>query len=267
MRTSTVAATTTAVIATLIVSLAWAAGRTAPSGPVPPPAEGAVTVIELFTSQGCSSCPPADRVLTELGADPAYSGRVVPLAFHVDYWNQLGWADPLSSEDASERQRAYAGAFGTSRIYTPQLVVGGRTECVGSNESAARELIARALGEKPLGTIELALSASAGGVEIEAKATLATGAPRAVLLLAVVESGLVTPIGRGENARRTLANDHVVRRLERLGTVEPGEEASRRTRRIPFDSSWQTGKLSLVAFLQDPESLVILGATTRPLSR
>src|SRR6185295_6297026 len=109
----------------------------------PAPAAGsssAPIVVELFTSQGCSSCPPADRLLSTLRSDP----RVVPLAFHVDYWNYIGWTDPFSSARWSQRQQAYARAFASNRIYTPQLVVNGTSECVGSNEGEGRQRIAKA---------------------------------------------------------------------------------------------------------------------------
>jgi hypothetical protein len=93
-----------------------------------PAPEASPIIIELFTSQGCSSCPPADRLLKRLAGDP----RVIPLSFHVDYWNYIGWTDPFSSKRWSERQQGYARAFRSNRIYTPQLVVSGRTGASGS---------------------------------------------------------------------------------------------------------------------------------------
>ena len=95
-------------------------------------------VVELFTSQGCSSCPPADALIREIAHDPALRGRVIPLAFHVDYWDQLGWRDPFSSAAYSARQADYASkAFHGGDIYTPQMVVNGREALVGSNYRAA----------------------------------------------------------------------------------------------------------------------------------
>lgn len=265
MRSSHAAALVTAAVTTLVVSLVWAATRQTPTGPRPEPAAGAVVILELFTSQGCSSCPPADRVLSALGSDPTLAGRVLPLAFHVDYWNHIGWTDPFSSAAASARQRAYAEAFGTSRIYTPQLVVGGTRECVGSNESAARELIAHALGRPPRGTVALTVKPSGQGFVVTAQASLAAGAPAAELLLAVVESGLETAVPRGENARRRLANDHVVRRFFHLGRLAAGGSKAydQRCERAP---EWRPERLSVVAFLQDPESREILAAGSVALS-
>ncbi len=126
--------------------------RNSASSPAPaaaPPAAGSVAVVELFTSQGCSSCPPADRLLSAIAAEPAFAGKVVPLAYHVDYWNYIGWQDPFSSADWSTRQKQYAQAYDTNRIYTPQLVVNGTDEMTGSEERKVRSAIARALAEVP----------------------------------------------------------------------------------------------------------------------
>ena len=97
-------------------------------------AAGGPVLLELFTSQGCSSCPPADRLLTRLAGDRKLAGQVIPLSFHVDYWDYIGWQDPFASPRWSERQRQYGRAFHSNRVYTPQLVINGRTECVGSQE-------------------------------------------------------------------------------------------------------------------------------------
>ena len=128
----------------LLVLLAAVRGGAAPA-----PETGPI-VIELFTSQGCSSCPPADRLLSRLASDPKLAGRVIPLAFHVDYWNYIGWQDPFSSPRWSERQRSYGRTFRSNRIYTPQLVVGGRTDCVGSQEGEVMKKIGEALASPAL---------------------------------------------------------------------------------------------------------------------
>ncbi|HYG65894.1 MAG TPA: DUF1223 domain-containing protein, partial [Thermoanaerobaculia bacterium] len=134
----------------------------------------APVIVELFTSQGCSSCPPADRLLTRLGGDPGLAGRVIPLAFHVDYWNHIGWTDPFSAKRWSERQQAYARAFKANRIYTPQLVVNGRTEGVGSHEPRVRKQIADALAREPAGRVSLGVETPAAGqVRVKVGARLA----------------------------------------------------------------------------------------------
>ena len=109
----------------------------APQPAAPEPARGGPTpvVLELFTSQGCSSCPPADAVLSKLGRDEKLAGRVIPIAFHVDYWTYIGWADPFSSADWTARQNEYARALKADSLYTPQLVVNGATHLNGSDEA------------------------------------------------------------------------------------------------------------------------------------
>ena len=223
------------------------AGATDRSSPV---------VVELFTSQGCSSCPPADRVLSEL----ADHDDVVPLAFHVDYWNYIGWTDPFSSNVWSKRQERYAEALRTGRLYTPMVVVDGRTDVVGSRGREVAELIARARQQATRGVLVLELETRGPAVQTRWGAQLDEGVERpAELLLAVVESGLETPVSRGENARRTLHNDFVVRSLERLGSVSPGAEATLEHRFV-LDSEWDRSQIRLVGLLQDPEALAIHGA-------
>src|SRR5438105_352574 len=129
----------------LLIPLAFVACASAEGQPAPKATgpEGPL-VLELFTSQGCSSCPPADKLLTHL-ATSAVDRPVAPLSFHVDYWNDLGWADPYSLPAWTERQRQYARALGDSSVYTPELVVGGAAGFVGSNSGA----ILRAINDAP----------------------------------------------------------------------------------------------------------------------
>lgn len=229
----------------------------------PSPAAGSPVILELFTSQGCSGCPAADRLLTRLAADPALAGRVVPLAFHVDYWNHLGWSDPFSARRWSERQNRYAHAFDSQRIYTPQLVVGGTSELNGSDEAKVRRAIETALAEPPAGEVTVREAKLAGGaVRVAVEARLSRAVPRGLdLVVALTESGLSTPVGRGENAKRTLDNDFVVRRLERAATLAAKPAPPRRAEvTLPVEPGWQPERLRIVAFLQDPKTLAIHGA-------
>jgi hypothetical protein len=246
-----------------LLALAAAAPR---GGAEPAAAPRAAVVLELFTSQGCSSCPPADRLLSRLAASPELAGRVVPLAFHVDYWNHLGWSDPFSARRWSERQERYARASGSNRIYTPQLVVDGGAECVGSREDEVRRQVERALARPPAGQVTVR-EARLGdkGLRVAVEARLARAVPRDLeLWVAVSESGLVTRVGRGENARRTLADDFVVRRLERVGALAaaPGPPRAAAVT-LPLDPAWNRGRLRVAAFLQDPQTLAIAGAGAR----
>ncbi len=215
-------------------------------------------VIELFTSQGCSSCPPADRLLTRLAGDP----RVIPLSFHVDYWNYIGWTDPFSSKRWSERQEAYARAFRSNRIYTPQLVVSGRTGLNGSDEAGARKRIAEALAAEPAGRVTLAVEPAQDRLKVKVGAKLSRAVQGPLdLWVAVYETGLITKVGAGENSSSTLHNDYVVRRLEKALTLVGSADSAELV--LGLDKRWKRESLGVAAFLQDPKTMVIHGAAVR----
>lgn len=242
-------------------------GEAAPAGKS---VSGSPVVVELFTSQGCSSCPPADRLLSKLEQNPRLAGKVIPLSFHVDYWNHIGWTDPFSSPRWSERQKAYGRAFRSNRIYTPQLVVNGVSECVGSNEGEVMRRIDKALAADPAARVTLAVHPGAGG-QLQAKVgvQLAPSLPakgHLDLWVAVYETGLSTPVGAGENASRTLKNDYVVRRFEKAFTL-PAAAGARRSDEIALglDKRWKRQNLGVVAFVQDAATLAIYGAAAQKL--
>jgi hypothetical protein len=264
-----------ALVAVAALAAGGPARSTPPGSPVSEPSAlsggpaaargGGVAVVELFTSQGCSSCPPADRLLTRLAADERFRGRVIPLAFHVDYWDYIGWQDPFASPRWSERQRVYGRrAFRTNRIYTPQLVVNGRAECVGSREDQVLELVRRELAREPAARVSLeAEPAGEAGrlrVKVGARMLRKAAAGELVLWVAVFESGLATPVKAGENASRQLRNDRVVRRLERAFALAGTAGAERQAElTIGIDKRWKWEGLGVAAFLQDPETLEIHG--------
>lgn len=165
-------------------------------------------VVELFTSQGCSSCPPADAYLIELS-----KGRrdVLPLAFHVTYWDQLGWKDPFSLPSATERQSQYGRRFGDGS-YTPQIVVDGAAGMVGSHRSAVASAIERAKRES---VTAAAVSVTRNGklVSIE----VGSGSGNGRVLLIGFDREHTTPIGRGENGGRTLTEANIVRSIRPVG--------------------------------------------------
>jgi hypothetical protein len=167
-------------------------------------------LIELFTSQGCNSCPPADALLGELAHRPG----VLALAFHVDYWNGLGWQDPFSSSTATARQHDYAQRLGKRSIYTPQLVVDGAADAIGSDRGDVDALIAAARRRAVAGpSIDVATDGQGGQIARIGAAE----AGRATVWLAGYDRSHVTPVGRGENGGRTLTEYQVVRSLVRLG--------------------------------------------------
>ncbi|MEM9553926.1 MAG: DUF1223 domain-containing protein [Acidobacteriota bacterium] len=221
-------------------------------------------VLELFTSQGCSSCPPADRLLSEL----APRADVIALAFHVDYWNRLGWRDPFSDAAWSDRQRAYARRL-DSNVYTPQLVVDGRAHAVGSDRDGVLGLIERAARRPRLVDVELALRPAAGAVEVTVTAAVDDAAPRPLMLLgALIEDGRVTEVARGENRGRTLRDDRVVRSLETLARLDAPGVTTRRWRLAA--STLETlaegaGTRRVAVVAQHVDDLVIHGADAAEL--
>lgn len=253
-----------AVVAAVVAGLAVAVGET-PAADEEPAADGPV-VVELFTSQGCSSCPPADRLLSRL----ADEGVVYPLSFHVDYWNYIGWTDPFSSPSWSERQRRYAKAFRSGQVYTPQIVVAGAAECVGSREGCVRDAIAAAPPADGRVSVAVAPDAADGRLSLAVDAEIERGTTGDAwdVLVAVVESDLVTSVKRGENSGRKLENDRVVRVLERAFSI-PSRAGARGsgTVEIALGEGWRRDRLSAVAFLQDPATMRIHGAAALSLSR
>lgn len=163
-------------------------------------------VVELFTSQGCSSCPPADALLGELSR----RGDVIALAYHVDYWDYLGWKDPFASRSATERQRLYARTLGLSGIYTPQMVVDGAVDVVGSNRPA----VMAALGGSRQGP-GIRVSREAGALKVDVAA--AKGAPESEVVLVAYAEKAETKVQRGENAGRSLTEYGIVRGVYPLG--------------------------------------------------
>jgi len=230
-------------------------------------------LVELFTSQGCSSCPPADKVLSDLGSDPKRTGEVIPLAFHVDYWDYIGWKDPFASATWSNRQRSYASAMHSTRIYTPQLVVNGTDHLVGSNRSGVDDAIAEARCKPALGTLAVTVEPVPEQPD-KLRAVIAFApAPDApegswALMAALYENGVDTRVGRGENGGRKLHNDHIVRALTRACTVKDARKAQTCQALFDVDAAWKPDHLGVAAFAAHPETLQVRAAgVARPSAR
>jgi len=204
-------------------------------------------VLELFTSQGCSSCPPADELLRQLANDRDL--HVIPLAYHVDYWNALGWRDPFSSREWSQRQGEYVRAMKIESAYTPQLVINGSRQLVGSSTFQIRSAIAQESKRKPEARVSLTVQRNEVVVQAESNKP-------AELIVVAFENGVTTKITRGENAGRTQTNDAIVRKLVRVGTVNGTVE-----KRVPLTL---TKTMGVAAFLQDPATRRIAAAASRP---
>ena len=217
-----------------------------------PEAARKAVVVELYTSEGCSSCPPADRFLSALGRQAG----VIPLSFHVDYWNHLGWRDPFSSSQWSLRQRLYAQAFGTNRSYTPMMVVDGALDLVGSDQVRVGEAIARQRERVYDALVTVEAWRRGDVLEVEIAATPTGDLPRsAVFRVFVYESGLSTKVERGENARRTLRHDYVVRDSR----TAPWSQALQ-SLELKLNPDWNPQRLGVAVLLQSPRSQKLFGA-------
>jgi hypothetical protein len=221
-----------------------------------PASPASFALVELFTSEGCSSCPPADALLAGLAAEAERDGkRIFPIAFHIDYWNSLGWDDPFSRPEFSERQERYARAL-RSQAYTPQMIVNGSEAFVGSNGVQAKKAIEAALAGPA--SVGLSLEPSAepnGGLRVAYRANGHREGD--VVSIALVESGLSVPVRRGENRGHTLRHENVVRafRTARLDAAGAGSLDLE----IPADAL--RGKTSLIAFVQKGGTLQVVGAS------
>jgi hypothetical protein len=231
-----------------------------------PNANRTPVIVELFTSEGCSSCPPADALLAKLENEQlVQSAEVIALEEHVDYWNDLGWTDPFSSRDWTARQLLYAGALGNGNAYTPQMVVDGTAEFVGSQERRARLAILEASGkEKTPLTIALTPPGTAGTEHLSVrvgKLRTATAADGPEVWLAVTETGLHRAVTGGENAGEDLHHAAVVRTMSKIGEASgDGETSFTGNATIPIAKAWNREKLRAVVFVQEKRRRRILGA-------
>src|SRR5258707_12545857 len=181
-------------------------------------------LVELFTSEGCSRCPPADALLERLDrSQPVNRAELIVLSEHVDYWNDIGWKDPYSSHEYSERQRAYAAQFGRGSIYTPQMVVDGHFELVGSDERRATQAIENAtkVRKTPVSISSSLSDEKTITLHIEAgPLPSSVTAQSASVFLAMADNADESQVSRGENAGRTLKHVAVLRNLIRIGAVD-----------------------------------------------
>jgi len=211
-------------------------------------------LVELFTSEGCSSCPPADAVLARLHEKQPLPGvQLLVLSEHVDYWNDLGWRDPWSDALFSDRQRRYGG-----RTYTPQAVVAGRVDVLGSDEQGILRA-AQGAAQEPHGVVQLSQVAQVVQLGKSLAKVVVTRLPPhapAQVLIAAVEDGLVSKVTRGENEGRTLAHTAVVRALKGVGSIAAG--AQEWSGEVPIDPSWKN--LRLIVFVQERDSRKLLAA-------
>jgi hypothetical protein len=228
-------------------------------------------IVELFTSEGCSSCPPADQLLARMErSQPVPGARVIALEEHVDYWNQLGWVDPFSAPQYRGRQNDYALAFHAENIYTPQMVVNGQVQFIGDDSNRAYQVIGAAKQNQTT-LVDLKNAANAKDPDLVDLSVQVTSPknpkPHAEdVYLAVTESELESQVLRGENAGRRLRHAPVVRSFGIIGRIDPnGSNIGQITNTLRLPHEWRRENLRAVVFVQEHDTLRITGASTAEL--
>ncbi len=209
----------------------------------------AIAVVELFTSEGCSSCPPAEATLAQIKA--AYPQNVLVLEYHVDYWNHLGWKDAYSSHDYTLRQQQYARQFHLDGSYTPQAVVNGNSEMVGSDKQKITTTINHVLSAKAANKINIVAHPQGNNIEVDYTASLAGE----VLNIVLVQKSTATNVKGGENGGRHLAHTNVVRQLRIIDT----EKTTGKTT-VTLPAGLTAKDCSIIAYTQQKSNWTVTGA-------
>ncbi len=246
-------------VLTAIAAMIGAAGALTTEEPEMAGGGDGFAVVELFTSEGCSSCPPADRLLSELIEESRREGtHVYALAYHVDYWDRLGWRDRFADPAYTERQRAYV----KDGVYTPQMVVSGTAQFVGSDAARARREVKEALGRPVPAPVTLEVKPAEGGaISVRYSCMLPESVDmvsNASLHVALIENGLTTEVKAGENAGETLRHDGVVRAFT---TVKPGSVVHGTVELKP-PKDLKPENASVIAFVQHGRTMHIHGAAS-----
>jgi hypothetical protein len=230
-------------------------------------------VVELFTSEGCSSCPPADALLAKFESQqPIAHTQIIALEEHVDYWNNGGWMDPFSGREWTVRQEEYAVSLGNQNPYTPQMVVDGQIGLVGNREGSARAAIEKSAAQsKAHVSLSVTPSTKPGDEQLAVSVTQLSGTrqgDKPEVWMAITESGLHSVVSAGENSGSDLRHASVVRTFRKVGGINLKKEDSfSGTYPVHLDSSWKRQNLRVVVFVQGQKSRQILGAATVPIER
>lgn len=221
-------------------------------------------VVELFTSEGCSSCPPADALLTSLDRDqPVNGAQVIAIGLHVDYFNQLGWKDAFSSASFTARQQNYSDVFGPDSMYTPQIVVDGREAVIGSERDAVFAAIRAAAHREHL-PVHITAHGGDGTVRLTMDLPAAPrNAEKIQVFAAITEGGLSSVVSRGENRGRTLHHAAVARTVKGVGFLTGNN--STLGAQIEIDRSWRPVSLTAVVWIQGVRSRRVYGAAAAPI--
>jgi hypothetical protein len=226
-------------------------------------------LVELFTSEGCSSCPPADAFLQKLDQQPIAGEETIVLSEHVDYWNHIGWKDPYSARFYSDRQGTYARRLGLNDVYTPQMVVDGTSQFTGSDAALANKAFATAL-TKP--KIAVRLSSISLGTTNVLLAHLETGALQesfglrdADVYVAVALNRAESQVSGGENSGRRLSHTAVVKSIVKVGRLRKGQAFAEDVQ-LKLDPGTDARNLRLIAFVQEPGQGRVIGAAEQTVS-
>lgn len=257
-RTGVVAVAIAAALVVGCAAVAYAHRANDTTAPVP-------VIVELFTSEGCSSCPPVDTFLRKVDTlQPIKGVQVIGIEEHVDYWNQDGWVDPYSGLQWTARQESYVMKFKDKTPFTPQLIIAGEKEMVPTSPAIVFNAIRQAAEQE-----NVQVSVQPGATDgkdaqqftIHVASAASAKPPKADVWLAVTEEGLQMQVTSGENKGRTLEHAAVTRSLEKIGSLsdKPGA-AFTADPRVKFKSSWKKTNLHVVVFVQDHKSMRIVGA-------
>ena len=224
-------------------------------------------LVELFTSEGCSSCPPADNLLQKLDAQPLPGAQLIVLSEHVDYWNHIGWTDPYSSHEFSDRQSAYGRRFRLDSVYTPQMIVDGAEEFVGSHPDEANKALTKAVAAAKISVRLSDLSATKGMLRARVESDpLPPPLHNADVMVALALNHAESQVARGENAGHRLTHVAVVRSLTKIGKVESGKSFSQDiTLKLPVGSD--PPAVRVISFIQESGQGKVLGVTQTTISK
>jgi len=226
-----------------------------PQSAIPNPQSKQPVLVELFTSEGCSSCPPAERALAFLEKEQPYpQAEIITLALHVDYWNYLGWKDEFSTPLFTQRQELYVEKLKVDSSYTPQMIVDGKIQFVGSDSGKAAKAITEA-AKIQKGKIEIVKNND----KLTVKITDLPAHENSNVFLAIAEDKLVSNVGRGENAGKTLEHQSVVRELKSIETLNSQEKSAEIETILPLNQNWKKENLKIIVFVQENDSRRILG--------
>jgi hypothetical protein len=221
-------------------------------------------LVELFTSEGCSDCPPADAFLQKLDQQPFPGAELIVLSEHVDYWNHDGWKDPYSSHYCSERQAAYARAFDLRTAYTPQMVVDGSSQFVGSDQAAASKAFEMALTVRKLDVRLSSISIDpANTLRIHLEISALPPHQKANAYVAIALNQAQSQVSAGENAGRKLSHTAVARLITKVGSIQTNQPFGEDLH-IQLPPNTPASNLRVVAFVQQEKQGRILGATMQP---